>query len=81
MHLLALWNPSYADDPLEAHLAVLLDRVRQWRAHTIADDEVAVWWGLTLRCAQGDRPSLRSGGQPRSGDESDHQASDGAAGG
>jgi hypothetical protein len=46
MHLLALWNPSYADDPLEAHLAVLLDRVRQWRAGAIPDEDVAVWWGL-----------------------------------
>jgi hypothetical protein len=49
MHLLALWNPSYADDPLEAHLAVLLDRVRRWRAHTIADS--------FARCARSGRVS------------------------
>lgn len=24
-HLLTVWNPSYADDPLDEHLRILLD--------------------------------------------------------
>ena len=49
-HLVTVWNPAYATDPLEAHLRVLLD----WDARVGAatddeddedDDEVYVWWG------------------------------------
>jgi len=42
-HLVTVWNPAYATDPLEAHLRVLLD----WdaRAGDTADDDVYVWWG------------------------------------
>lgn len=45
-HLLALWNPSYANDPLEAHLSVLHERIRRWHDKEIPDDDVGVWWGL-----------------------------------
>lgn len=42
-HLVTVWNPAYATDPLEAHLRVLLD----WDARVGAAnaDDVYVWWG------------------------------------
>ena len=42
-HLVTVWNPAYATDPLEAHLRVLLD----WDARVGAtnDDDSYVWWG------------------------------------
>ena len=42
-HLVTVWNPAYATDPLEAHLRILLD----WdaRAGATNDDDVYVWWG------------------------------------
>ncbi len=46
-HLLALWNPTYAEDALEEHLRVLLARVQEWRAQPGEDiDDPYVWWGL-----------------------------------
>jgi hypothetical protein len=38
-HLLTVWNPSYADDAMEQHLSLLLERARR------APDERYVWWG------------------------------------
>lgn len=44
-HLVTVWNPSYADEPLEAHLQVLL----KWNARAASDEcdeeNVYVWWG------------------------------------
>ena len=43
-HLLTVWNPSYSDDALDTHLAVLL----KWSAESAAGrahrDDVYVWW-------------------------------------
>lgn len=44
-HLLTLWNPAYATDPLEAHLRLLLDWDAREAAGTAAPDDVYVWWG------------------------------------
>jgi hypothetical protein len=44
-HLLTVWNPAYAHDPLDAHLRVLLqwaERARTGQAD--GDDDVYVWW-------------------------------------
>jgi hypothetical protein len=45
-HLVAVWNPSYTDDAMDAHLRVLLrwaDEARGERAD--AEEDVYVWWG------------------------------------
>lgn len=45
-HLVDVWNPSYASNAMEAHLAVLLDAVRRFDAGELeADEEIYVWWG------------------------------------
>lgn len=44
-HLLTLWNPSYAVDAMEQHLAVLLERARLAREGKLSPDERYVWWG------------------------------------
>jgi len=41
-HLVTVWNPSYADDAMEQHLAVLLDRARN---KALSPDDHYVWWG------------------------------------
>jgi hypothetical protein len=43
-HLVTVWNPSYADDPMDDHLRVLLDWARRYRAGDAEADEVHVWW-------------------------------------
>lgn len=44
-HLLAVWNPTYGRDPMEAHLRVLRQAVRELRAGECGEDDVFVWWG------------------------------------
>ena len=44
-HLLTLWNPSYSDDALDAHLQVLLDQARRERRGEVDRDDIYVWWG------------------------------------
>ncbi|MEO7038821.1 MAG: hypothetical protein ABI446_02370 [Gemmatimonadaceae bacterium] len=44
-HLVGVWNPSYANDAMEEHLAVLLDLARRFERGEIADDRIHVWWG------------------------------------
>jgi len=44
-HLLTLWNPSYSDDALDAHLQILLDQDRAARKGEVDRDDVYVWWG------------------------------------
>jgi hypothetical protein len=56
-HLLTVWNPSYADDPLDAHLRILLDWAERRQAGTAPEDEVYVWWAK-LRSANRDAPKL-----------------------
>jgi hypothetical protein len=45
VHLLAVWNPTYATDPLEAHLRLLLQWDARAEAEACAPDDVYVWWG------------------------------------
>ena len=44
-HLVSVWNPSYAKNAMEEHLAVLLDLAKRHDAEEIAFEEVYVWWG------------------------------------
>jgi len=43
-HLLDVWNPSYASNAMEAHLAVLLTAADQFNKGE-SDVEPYVWWG------------------------------------
>lgn len=43
-HLLAVWNPSYADDPLDAHVRVLQQWAERRRKGEAEADDVYVWW-------------------------------------
>jgi hypothetical protein len=43
-HLLAVWNPSYADDPMDAHVRVLLHWAERRRKGEVGEDDVYVWW-------------------------------------
>jgi len=43
-HLLAVWNPSYADDPMDAHIRVLLHWVERRRRGEAGEEDVYVWW-------------------------------------
>jgi hypothetical protein len=43
-HLLTVWNPSYADDPMDQHLDVLLQWARKWHDEKAGDEDVYVWW-------------------------------------
>jgi len=45
LHLLGVWNPSYADDPLDAHVRLLLDWLDAARQSEAPTDAVYVWWG------------------------------------
>lgn len=44
-HLLTVWNPSYARDAMEQHLALLLDLARQCADRRLDPDDRYVWWG------------------------------------
>jgi len=44
-HLVAVWNPAYAANAMEAHLSVLLSRVRDWREKKGDEEGIYVWWG------------------------------------
>ena len=44
-HLLTVWNPSYASDAMDEHLAVLIDWAGRAQAGDAEKDEVYVWWG------------------------------------
>lgn len=61
-HLVGVWNPSYADDVMDAHLAVLLRRMGELRALPAGDPrrdageaDVHVWWGK-VRSANRQQP-------------------------
>jgi ABC-type multidrug transport system fused ATPase/permease subunit len=42
LHLVTVWNPTYATNALEAHVRVLLDWARR---SEVDPDDVYVWWG------------------------------------
>jgi hypothetical protein len=44
-HLLGVWNPSYAADAMDLHLAVLLEWARRRAEKKAEEDDVYVWWG------------------------------------
>ena len=44
-HLVTVWNPSYAQDAMDEHLAVLIDWAGRAQAGEAEDKEVYVWWG------------------------------------
>ncbi len=44
-HLLAVWNPSYDADALDAHVSLLLGLAREFREGHREEDDVYVWWG------------------------------------
>ena len=43
-HLLTVWNPSYTDDALDAHLSILLHWDRERLEGRGSDEDVYVWW-------------------------------------
>ena len=45
LHLVTVWNPSYATDALEAHVQRLLHHVRAAQAGAGSWDDAYVWWG------------------------------------
>lgn len=45
LHLLTVWNPAYARNAMEEHLAILLDWAARHDAGTAGDDDLYVWWG------------------------------------
>ena len=44
LHLLAVWNPSYADDALDAHVRLLLHWANEHRAGRADRHDIYVWW-------------------------------------
>jgi hypothetical protein len=44
-HLLTVWNPSYATDAMEAHLAILLGWAARHDKGDADDEDLYVWWG------------------------------------
>ena len=44
-HLLTVWNPTYSDDALDAHLSVLLDWAHRRGVGEAEPDDIFVWWG------------------------------------
>lgn len=45
VHLLSVWNPSYADDAMDRHLEVLLDWAERRDRGEADEEDVYVWWG------------------------------------
>lgn len=56
-HLLTVWNPSYAADPLDDHLRILLHWGDEYRHGHCDEDEVYVWWAK-LRSLNRERDRL-----------------------
>src|SRR4051812_42282408 len=45
-HFVDVWNPSYASNAMEAHLAILLGGTARFDLGQLeSDDEIYVWWG------------------------------------
>lgn len=45
LHLVGVWNPSYAADAMQVHTAMLLDWIRRFHEGKANDEDVYVWWG------------------------------------
>lgn len=45
MHLVSVWNPSYANDAMEEHLAILLREASATGDDVLESESVYVWWG------------------------------------
>jgi len=45
LHLVSVWNPSYAADALDAHAQLLLEHVEAATAERASWDDAYVWWG------------------------------------
>ena len=45
LHLVAVWNPSYAADALDTHAQLLVDHINAAAANRAAWDDAYVWWG------------------------------------
>jgi hypothetical protein len=43
-HLIALWNPSYADDPMDEHLRILAEWNERFHRKEAESEDVYVWW-------------------------------------
>ena len=56
-HLLTLWNPSYAADPLDEHLRILLDWADRYSNGSADYQDIYVWWAK-LRSANREAPKL-----------------------
>jgi hypothetical protein len=44
-HFVDVWNPSYASNAMEAHLALLLEAAKRFERKELGEDELHVWWG------------------------------------
>jgi hypothetical protein len=55
LHLLSVWNPSYADDAMDRHLEVLLEWARRRDEGEAQEEDVYVWWGK-LRSPRREEP-------------------------
>jgi hypothetical protein len=44
-HFVDVWNPSYASNAMEAHLAVLLQWSAKYDEEEASEEEIYVWWG------------------------------------
>jgi hypothetical protein len=56
-HLLTVWNPSYAADPLDLHLRILLDWAARFDRGECDEEDVYVWWAK-LRSSNRDASQL-----------------------
>ena len=45
LHLVSVWNPSYAAGAMDDHIRILLRWIERQHAGTADPDEVYVWWG------------------------------------
>lgn len=52
---MSVWNPAYADDAMDATVALLLRHVQAHRSHDAEEDDVYVWWGK-VRSANRQQP-------------------------
>ena len=44
-HLVSVWNPAKAENALDASVEMLLNAARSYRAGTLEEEDVYVWWG------------------------------------
>ena len=56
-HLLTVWNPSYATDPLDEHVRILLDWANRYTGGDADYEDIYVWWAK-LRSANREAAKL-----------------------